>query len=62
MASGNEPVSVDNLAAVIQGMGLGREVLMAYPTKVDGYASFSYPNMAGKFSQVEVETEDSNTM
>lgn len=33
--TGNEPISAANLAAVIQGIGLGREVLMAYPTKVE---------------------------
>ena len=60
--TGSEPVSSENLAAVLQGAGLGREVLLAAPTVVgrnnstNGLTNISYPGMAGKFDKIVIET------
>lgn len=61
-ASDSQPISVGNLASVLQAAGLGREVLLAAPTVVGynnsnaGLTNISYPGMAGKFDKVVVET------
>ena len=62
--TGNEPISAANLAAVLAGAGLGREVLLASPVtvgrnnSVSGMTGITFHGAAGRFSRLEVDSPE----